>query len=81
MASEESVPVMSVDEFCDFLSTKFDDDVVTTLRENKISGASFTKLSERQLEKLVTAMGDVVELQALQEKIQKMTAPSFHLVS
>ena len=72
---------MSVDEFCDFLSTKFDDDVVTTLRENKISGASFTKLSERQLEKLVTAMGDVVELQALQEKIQKMTAPSFHLVS
>ena len=81
MASEESVPGMSVDEFCDFLSTKFDDDVVTTFRENKISGASFTKLSERQLEKLVTAMGDVVELQALQEKVKKMTAPSFHLVS
>ena len=73
--------MMSVAEFCHFLSTKFDDDVVTSFRENKISGANFTKLSERQLERLATAIGDVVELQTLQEKVKKMTALSSQLVS
>ena len=43
---------MSVGEFCDFLSTKFDDDVIASFRSSKISNANFTKLTEQQLEKL-----------------------------
>lgn len=54
---------MSVGEFCDFLSTKFDDDVIASFRSSKISNANFTKLSEQQLEKLVTAVSDVMKLQ------------------
>lgn len=78
MATEENIPGMLVDEFCDFLSTKFDDDMIAYFRSNKICGGNFTKLSEWQLEKLVTAVSVVVELQMLQEKVKKVTAHHLH---
>ena len=74
-ASEESIPKMSVEEFCEYLSVKFEEDVIESLRKNKISGKSFMKLSEQQLERLVVAIGDVVELQALQTRVKRKLNP------
>lgn len=68
MATKD-LPRYSVGELCDFLSTSFDDEVVSAFRSNKISGSSFMKLSNSQIEKIIPAMGDAVELQALQDRV------------
>lgn len=74
--SKENISKLSIDDFCDFLSQiSFDEDVIELFRKNKISGWSFMKLTEQQLEKLVTAIGDVVELQALQTRVKRKTNP------
>lgn len=62
---EDCLHTLSIAEFADYLSTKFDQDVVDIMK-NKISGATFLKLSERQLENIVPAVGDVIELRELQ---------------
>lgn len=64
---------MSVEEFAEYLSDSFDDDLVDTLRKNKISGATFLKLSERQMERMIPAMGDIVELRELQQRLTSQT--------
>lgn len=59
---EDSVKAMSVDEFADFLSLRYDGDVVVIMKSNKISGPTFLKLPERHIEKNIPAVGDVIEL-------------------
>lgn len=63
---------MSVAQFSDFLSNRFEEDVVDIMKKNKIAGATFLKLSERQIERMVPAIGDVVELRELQTRINSM---------
>lgn len=66
----EDVHIMSIEDFAEYLSDSyFDDDLVDVLRKNKISGTTFMKLSERQMEKMIPAVGDVVELRELQERL------------
>ena len=48
--------------FMAVLSTRFDEVVTESFRMNKISGHCFMKLSEQQMGRIVTAIGDVVEL-------------------
>ena len=57
---------LSVENFGTLLADKgFDSEVVESFKSNKISGKRFMKLTETQIEKLVTAIGDVVELKGL----------------
>lgn len=63
---------LSVEEFADFLSDIFDEDIVNIIQKNKIAGATFLKLSERQIEKMIPAMGDVVELRELQARVNSL---------
>jgi len=60
----DTVQVMSVTAFAEYLQRRFDEDVVDVMK-SKISGSVFLKLSERQIECMIPAMGDVVELVAL----------------
>ena len=69
MENSSSVHTMSVTQFADYLSDKFDEDVIDVMKRNKISGATFLKLSEKQLEKIIPAVGDIVEPKELQIKI------------
>lgn len=66
---ENTVHSMSVGEFASFLYDRFDEDVVDVMKNNKITGATFLKLSERQMEKMIPAIGDVVELMEMQARI------------
>lgn len=59
----------SVEQFSEYLAVKFDNDVVESFRANKISGSIFLQLSEEQIGKLVSAIGDVVEISNLQAKV------------
>ena len=67
----DTVCAMSVGDFANFLCEDeyFDEDLVAIMKKNKISGATFLKLSERQLEKMVPALGDVIELRGLQARL------------
>ena len=67
--TREDVTELNVHQFCEYLAAKFDTDVVESFRSNKISGSIFLRLSEEQLGKMVTAIGDVVQLSTLQAKI------------
>ena len=49
-----------VKQFCEYLATKFDKDVVKCFRVNKISGSVFLQLLEKQIGKMVKTIGDVV---------------------
>ena len=69
MASTSTVNGMTVNQFADFLADRFDEDVVNVMKKNKIAGSTFLKLSEVQLERMIPAIGDVVELRELQIKI------------
>ena len=61
---------LSVEDFGTLLENKgFDLEVIKSFKSNKISGGRFMKLTEAQIEKLVTAMGDVVELKELQGQL------------
>jgi hypothetical protein len=71
MEDEDCVQFMSVGEFADYLTFNFDDEIVDTMRKNKISGATFLKLSERQIEKMIPAVGDVVEMRELQARLKE----------
>ena len=42
------MPAMSVSEYAQYLSTKFDQNVVEVMQKNTISCATFLKLSESQ---------------------------------
>lgn len=78
---ERNIPELSVHDFCEFLSKDFDDEVVESFRRNKISGGNFLKLTEEQLGKIVSAIGDLVELQSLQHRIKKALNPVAEPVS
>ena len=49
-------------EFCEFLKTMFDQEVVETLEKTKISGFVFLLMSDQQLSSLVPALGDLNSL-------------------
>ena len=66
---EKVIPKLDVNNFCEFLKTRFDEDVSESFRANKISGDCFLKLTEEQIGKMVTAVGDIVELMALQSRL------------
>lgn len=61
--------LMSVGEFADYLTYDFEDDVVDIMRKNKISGSTFMKLSERQMERMIPAVGDLVQLREMQARL------------
>ena len=71
MAALKLVPSYSVEELHDFLILKFDEDLASAFRRNKIAGSHFLKLSEVQFNQMVPAIGDVVDLQTLQKEILK----------
>ena len=79
--TEKRIPSLNVFEFCDFLSTRFDEVVTESFRMNKISGHCFMKLSEQQMGRIVTAIGDVVELLDLQSRVIKLLNPLSEQVS
>lgn len=66
---ETLIPNFSVTEFAAFLATRFNLDIAEEFERNKMSGSVFLKLSENQIEKMVPAIGDIVELQSLQSRI------------
>ena len=66
---EDTVHSMSVEDFASFLHDRFDEDVIDVMKKNKIAGTTFLKLSERQIEKMIPAIGDVVELMEMQARI------------
>ena len=70
----EKIPTLSVLEFCDFIAERFDDDIADAFRANKIAGSTFLKLSDDHMGKMVAAIGDVIELQALQSKVLEVRA-------
>ncbi len=78
---EKTIPKFTVDELGEFLSSKFDDDVIESLHANKVSGGTSMKLTEQQIGRMVTAIGDVVELMALQSRVTKMLNPLSEQVS
>ena len=67
---EELIPTYSVKEFADYLADHFNAEIADSFEKNKISGRLFLKISEAQIEKMVEALGDVVELQSLQSRVQ-----------
>lgn len=77
----KTIPKLTVEEFGEFLSAKFDHDVIESLRVNKVSGGTFMKLNEQQIGWMVTAIGDVVELIELQKRVNKLLNPLFEQVS
>ncbi len=79
--NEKAIPKLTVDELGQFLSSNFDADVIDSLRANKVSGGIFMKLTEQQIGRMVTAIGDVVELMALQSRVTKMLNPLSEQVS
>lgn len=78
---EKNVPEMSVRDFCDFLCGTFDEEVIEAFYVNKISGKAFLKLSENHLSSLVSAIGDVLDLKELQERVRKTLQPLTESVS
>ena len=66
---EELIPTFSVKELSEFLAVHFNVEIADSF-ENKISGPLFLKLSEDQIGRMVEAIGDIVELQSLQSKVQ-----------
>ena len=62
----KDVPSMNITEFCEFLGSKFDLDVVAVFEKNKISGSLFMLMSEEQIKSQVSAIGDHIMLQQLQ---------------
>ena len=79
--AEKRIPSLNVFEFCDFLSTRFEEDIVELFRMNKVSGRCFMKLTEQQMGRIVTAIGDVVELMDLQSRVIKLLNPLSEQVS
>ena len=65
----EDIRKLNVEQFCDYLVLKFDNDVVESFRANKITGSVFLQLTEEHIGKIVTALGDVVQLINLRTKI------------
>ena len=72
---EKQLPNFSVKELSDFLTKAFNQDIADSFEKNKISGPLFLKLSENQFGKIVEAIGDVIELQSLQYRVQDSVAP------
>ncbi len=79
----EDLKSMSVAEFSAYLAKSFEEDAVEVVKRNKISGSTFLKLSERQMEIMIPAIGDVVRLMDLQaaanksEKVRKFYIITF----
>lgn len=44
---ERKIPELSIDEFCDLLSTTFHEDLIESFLKNKVSGKCFMKLTEQ----------------------------------
>ena len=65
----EDIRKLNVEQFCDYLALKFANDVVESFRANKITGSVFLHLTEEHIGKIVTALGDVVQLTNLWTKI------------
>ena len=57
---------LTVEEFSEFLETRFDDEVAGAFYKNKISGEIFLLMTENQITSIVPAIGDVIKLRQLQ---------------
>ena len=68
---EELIPNFSVQEFSSFLAEKFDEGIAAEFEKNKISGPLFLNLTENHLGKMVSAIGDIVELKLLQCRVKE----------
>ena len=77
---EELIPTLSVKEFGDYLADHFGKDIAASFEKNKISGSLFLKLKEAQIGKMVEAIGDIVELQELQSKVQVIVLNKVYIV-
>lgn len=49
---------------------RFDEDVIDAIKKNKISGSILIRLSEKQMEKIIPAVGDLVVLMEMQDRIK-----------
>ena len=75
------IPNFCIQELYEYLLEKFDDDVASSFRRNKIAGSHFLKLSEVQIGKMVPAIGDIVDLQTLQGEVCKAELQVWHYVN
>ena len=71
---EYLIPNFSIKELASFLAERFDETLANEFEKNKISGPVFLKLTENQIGRMVPAIGDVVELQSLQRRVQEVAA-------
>lgn len=67
---EKQIPTLSTKDFSIYITETFDADIGESFLNNKISGSLFLKLSESQIVRMVPALGDVIELQSLQSRVQ-----------
>lgn len=73
MASNEvdRVAKMSKDELCDYLKCKdLDPEAVETVKQNRLSGATFLELSKEHLKELFPVVGDRIAVSKLLESLK-----------
>ena len=73
MASYEAerVAKMSKEELCDYLNGKtLDPEAVDTVRQNRLSGATFLELSKEHLKELFPVVGDRIAVSKLLESLK-----------
>lgn len=73
MASYEvdRVAKMSKDDLCDYLNSKgLDPEAVDTVKQNRLSGATFLELSKEHLKELFPVVGDRIAVSKLLESLK-----------
>lgn len=67
----ERVAKMSREELCDYLDGKgLDPEAVDTVRQNRLSGATFLELSKEHLKELFPVVGDRIAVSKLLESLK-----------
>lgn len=68
-----SVETLTIEELGTFLSEKnVDDEVIDNFKKNKVSGASFLKLTESDLNDLIPSIGLRPEVRAILKESKKV---------
>jgi len=69
--------LLSIEEFCDILTSyNFDDDVVQVFRSNKIDGSIFLELTQEDFKELgVVSLGDRKKMERLKSMANPATEP------
>ena len=67
----ERVSKMSKEDLCDYLNTKgLDLEAIDTVKQNRLSGATFLELSKEHLKELFPVIGDRIAVSKLLESLK-----------